>query len=652
MIRVKGFTYLWIMLFVCIFNYNGLNGQNPRIDSLIALLDTEISDTLRFDIYSDVIWANVRVNSDLATALNDDYYRLAEQYKSERHLSFSQYYYAAIYKNKGDYHKAEPYMDSFLVRAYSIDDSISIYTGAFQKAIIQKGLEKFDSALYWLNESNTYAHSLGRMKAVANGLNSKGTVYRQLNLPQKAIKTFNESLGLCRSYNDTLGMANAHSNLGNTYADLGINDTALYHYHQQTLLDSLLNYDWGLGYAYENLGKFYNKLSQPEQALTYLERSLEIREKLGHQENTIATLYELASTQLTLSLNQQAGQNAQRAFTLSREFLLKDKIREGHYLLSKIAEKKGNYAEAYQQLKTYESIKDSLMNETIAQQALKIDAQTDYEKKLQEKEINILANQNILSELKLKQSRRILFLSVLAIGLLGALSFWLFQSRTKIKQLFAEVNTQKEVISSALSEKEFLIKEIHHRVKNNLQIISSLLKLQSISVNDKKAQEALQEGRNRVRSMALIHQNLYKDDSDLSTINMIVYIDQLIDEIADTYGMSDRILLNCAIDNIQLDVESAVPIGLIVNELVSNSFKHAFVDIEEPTIEIILKEENNKLFLSVSDNGIGFNATLDSEKGFGLKLIDAFAHRLGATIEADTKQGFRTTISIFRYKKQ
>ena len=157
-----------------------------------------------------------------------------------------------------------------------------------------------------------------------------------------------------------------------------------------------------------------------------------------------------------------------------------------------------------------------------------------------------------------------------------------------------KVEKQKAVIEKSLDEKEFLLKEIHHRVKNNLQVISSLLNLQSRTVDDEKVQSALNEGRNRVRSMAIIHQNLYQKDN-LAGISMSTYLGELSQEIVDSYSVNQVVNVSLDIEDIHLDVDTAVPIGLIVNELVSNSMKYGFSNQNQGVIKIELFKANDDM---------------------------------------------------------
>jgi two-component sensor histidine kinase len=197
-------------------------------------------------------------------------------------------------------------------------------------------------------------------------------------------------------------------------------------------------------------------------------------------------------------------------------------------------------------------------------------------------------------------------------------------------------------------EKEFLIKEIHHRVKNNLQILSSLLHLQSRQITDDTALSAVREGQNRVDAMGLIHQKLYMGDN-VAKVEMKDYLEQFGQNMLDSFGIEDdRIKLEYQLDSMYLDVDTAIPIGLILNELVTNSLKYAFPDGRSGAIQIALwKSAQNQLCLKVSDNGVGQANALKDEKStsFGTNLVQMLSKKLKGKAEIlPQEQGYATQI--------
>ncbi len=205
--------------------------------------------------------------------------------------------------------------------------------------------------------------------------------------------------------------------------------------------------------------------------------------------------------------------------------------------------------------------------------------------------------------------------------------------------------TAEDLLQTSLKEKEVLLKEIHHRVKNNLQVISSLLNLQWSTIDNQEARELVRESQNRVRSMALIHERLYQSES-LARIDFDDYLRSLTRELFRSYS-AGGISLKMEGENTHLDVDTAIPCGLIVNELVSNALKHAFPDGRKGLIQIkFWSVGHNKYAIAVGDNGIGLPPDLDIQKTktLGLQLVNMLVRQLHGTLDVVTEGG--TTVMV------
>jgi two-component sensor histidine kinase len=246
------------------------------------------------------------------------------------------------------------------------------------------------------------------------------------------------------------------------------------------------------------------------------------------------------------------------------------------------------------------------------------------------------------TKLKNEQHLRLSLLAGLSSALLlGSLAFFLYRKQRK----------KNIIIAKQAEELETLMKEIHHRVKNNLQVISSLLDLQSMTIKDTKAASAIKESKNRVQSMALIHQNLY-NVGNIKGINMQDYIQNLARSLFDSYNIQpDKISLKTDIDPLSLDVDTVIHIGLTLNELISNALKYAFNEQESGEITVIFKMEDNNLLLKVRDNGKGFKNSYDNQgNSFGFKIIRAFAQKLKAKLDVFNNDGACVEMRITNYK--
>jgi PAS domain S-box-containing protein len=225
--------------------------------------------------------------------------------------------------------------------------------------------------------------------------------------------------------------------------------------------------------------------------------------------------------------------------------------------------------------------------------------------------------------------------------------------------LVAEVNVDiterkqaEEEIKKSLREKEVLLREIHHRVKNNMQVISSLLKLQSKYIKDEDDAEMFKESQNRIKSMALVHEKLYQSEG-LANIDFKEYIKHLTDMLVRSYGMNTgEITLSIDVEDAAIEIDSAIPCGLIVNELVSNSLKHAFPEVKNGAIKISLHSiDDNEMELTISDNGVGMPEKLDytNVDSLGLKLVNILTKQIDGSLTMDRGEG---TVFRIRFSKQ
>ncbi len=288
-------------------------------------------------------------------------------------------------------------------------------------------------------------------------------------------------------------------------------------------------------------------------------------------------------------------------------------------------------------------LKDSLT--TVARYHIVKEVETRFKTLEKEEELSRAKMEGELQAHELNQKKSLIGYLVGGLVLFGILSIALFKNyRAKTRQA-------KELLIRN-TKIETLIRELHHRVKNNMQTISSLLSLQSVRTADKNARAALQEGQKRVEAMGLIHQKLYLND-DLRGVNMEEFLSALIQTLAQSYGFDPAVVKkNINFPEQNLDVDLAIPLGLIINELIINAFKHAFGSVKNPELHVALTERKNKqLELLVRDNGIGLpeQTQRDLNAGsFGLKLVQTLSKQLKGTLSITNEGGaiFQLIISM------
>lgn len=315
-------------------------------------------------------------------------------------------------------------------------------------------------------------------------------------------------------------------------------------------------------------------------------------------------------------------------------------------LLFKTDSIEGNYKDALEHFQDYKKISDSMHGVDKNKQIDELKIQ--YETKNKEQKIALLNDQDKLQKSELKKSKLLNSVSIWSLVLLLATIGLLYsryrlkqRNHAKLEQKEKEINQKNINLRHLLDEKEWLLKEIHHRVKNNLQTVISLLNSQSAYLDNDMALSAIKNSQHRIHSMSLIHQKLYNSEN-ISTINMPNYIRELIEYLKDSFSLGQRIRFEVKIDPLELDVAQAVPLGLILNEAITNSIKYAFPDDKTGMIYVTLEATTeNHYVLTISDNGIGIDTDFTNKKAnsFGMSLIKGLSDDLEAKLSMENING-------------
>jgi two-component sensor histidine kinase/tetratricopeptide (TPR) repeat protein len=300
----------------------------------------------------------------------------------------------------------------------------------------------------------------------------------------------------------------------------------------------------------------------------------------------------------------------------------------------------GNLHSAIKHFKRFKTISDSSRSMIQSKQLGELQLNFEMEKK--DNDIKLLMHKSKMQEASLQKEkviRNVVIAGVLVLIVFLALIYSRYRNKKlmniRLEKQQNEINKQNDDLRKLLDDKEWLLKEIHHRVKNNLQVMISLLNTQSRYLNNKDALDAIRNSQQRMYSMSLIHQRLYQTDN-LSKIDMRWYIPELIGYMKDGLETEDNIQFIVDSDKIDLEVIQAVPLGLILNEAISNSLKYAFPEGGKGTITVRLKMEDDKnCQLSISDNGIGIQdpeAALESDS-LGMRLMQGLSEQLDGEFE-------------------
>jgi two-component sensor histidine kinase len=309
--------------------------------------------------------------------------------------------------------------------------------------------------------------------------------------------------------------------------------------------------------------------------------------------------------------------------------------------VSNIYESLGNYKKALEYHHLYADKHEDYLLTIIAREESEL--QVKYE--TAQKDLKIIDQDD-----KIAQQRKTQILYISIAGLLAIMLFGMFFTLRNIRKKRKALSVLNAELDTKNKQNELLLKEIHHRVKNNLEMVKSLIALQSAQLTDDASKEAMLASQNRVQSMGIIHQKLYQG-TNLGSIEMKDYFINLGEGVLDTFNADEKVKIEYAMEELDLDVDTAVPIGLIVNELLTNALKYAFPKDTKGQIKISLKKENDSLSLSVSDNGVG--KTKDAKPkgtGFGTQLIKLLTQQLNGTISENHNKGTSVFFTFKNFK--
>ena len=571
-------------------------------------------------------------------------------------IRFSMLNDLAYYWHTRNLHKAMEFTELGLEQTALAGNSL--WEGRFQitQGAILLRMEQLDRAQRVLEEAMTRV----RPEDLAFLNTQMGYVYERRGLLDKAADYAMESLQIGKELGDNKAMALAYSDLSNLFwkqgkfdmgLEYGLNSLKLF--EERRIID--LDYDFTL-YV---VGNNYLELKDYEQALKYYNHAIAIGERYGFY-NNLSDVY-ISMVDLHAFLNQfeaaeEAGESAlkyaallENNFMLMRSWLSIGKLQnlQGKYtgaiesLVRCIEIATDNFGDAFYLSQAYETLGKAYASFEKYDQLKNVvfTAEADHRISLLQTEFEVAKKDGTiqLQGNKIKKQRSVQLLTALLTGLL------LLYLVLLVKAYRSNIRKNK-LLEKQNEEKEFLLKEIHHRVKNNLEIVSSLLSLQSAQIDDPNITEAIKKSQQRVHSMSMIHQKLYQGKS-IAAIEMKDYFVNLGQFLIDSYGATDRIELKCAMPPLELDVDMAVPIGLIVNELLTNAMKYAFPEGCSGQITVDLRKVDSCLQLTVKDNGIGkVSDGKASGTGFGTQLIDLLTRQLDGKMKLNVNEG--TSVSF------
>ena len=615
-----------------------LNGQDQSsvIDSLrreVAAADTDSAKAQGYLLLANNLQEH-SLDSALAT------YQLATAYFDTTEASSirTKYYYylAELYLIQGHHEQAWRALEHSLTDHVTADGEISLAHIYDKQGDVKIRMGKYREATDLLMKAIPIFEGNKNKAGLAACYNSMGTVMERSERLDQAIAYYQKAYELALQAGE---LRPAHGYISNV---------AIAHAMQKNHDEAIPLFKKVIKFAEENkelrmealacgnLGLVYLEMQRLDSAEQVISRSLKLFSSLGHARGMAAASSQLSKIYLQQGKNHEVIDLLlpQVAFVEANNFAkFQENISRN---LAEAYKAIGDYENALLFVEKYAAVRDTTLSRQMTQAVN--DAQTKYETEKKESEIARLALEDDLNQARIYRQKFALGGSAIGIGLLSLLLYRIYGQKKQIE-------SQSRLIENSLKEKEVLLREIHHRVKNNLQVISSLLGIQSRKVTDKSAIDALRESRARVQTMSLIHKNLYQKDL-LTGIRLSDYFDKLCSNLVNTYQIGDDIHISAEIEDLALDVDSIIPMGLIMNELLTNAIKYAFPK-NQGNIEVKLAKVDRRIRLTVSDDGVGIQdpESVAAGEGYGFELITALVDKLEGTINLSSDAG--TTVEIY-----
>ncbi|MBY0477224.1 MAG: tetratricopeptide repeat protein [Chitinophagaceae bacterium] len=669
MVKQKIFSILVLLL---LFQYHSFAQRADRmvVDSLLRLLPTLKADSAKVNLYAELMLAHVYYKPEQGITYKQTALELAQTLNWKPGIAKIKHRAARLYWRMGNFKEALTFHKEAL-ELYKQTNN----THAAGRVLIEIGQDYIDDGQLQegrasLNEALKYNQAAGDLQNMATAYDILTYLYDVEGNSAAATQTAYDYLKLSEKLGDKDAIGHAAHMLASNYMALGNIPEALKYFKQGLQVSKETNNKIEQIYYYNDLGNIYiinkNFKEAEQHCLTALQLAKEVNDvqilanvyrKLGHYYRAIENYNEALSNYISseaayksISSKQElAGLYADMAtvytslknydkanyyFNASKNLYdaLKSKMAMSDYYAGKqmYDSATGNWQSAYRHYKEYITIRDS----AYSKESLKklVGSQLHFEN--DKKEAIAKAEQekkDLLAAEEIKRQRNIRNASFAVLAVVLVFSVIALYQRNKLAK-------EKKRSDQLLQDKELLLREIHHRVKNNLEVVSSLLALQSAQISDEQTKDAMQESQNRVQSIGIVHQKLYQG-ANLGAIEMKDYFINLSESILDSFGAEKRITIECAMEKLDVDIDTAVPLGLIVNELLTNTLKYAFPQGQQGKVMIKMQKQNNGVLqLEVSDNGVG-KSGITHGTGFGGQLVSLLTQQLSGTMKEEVNDG-------------
>ena len=570
-------------------------------------------------------------NDEIDSALDYSYRGLRRDHAREKHDLNDATLFNTIaigYERKGNLDSAIVYYNGAIDIYKAASDTIYLPMALSNLGWVYYTRGQYERSISMCMEALSYLELHYRAlndghRALANIYNTIGSSYNKLGDLSSALFFNRKALRIRIESKNLKGIATSYNNIGNVFGQLKRYDSAVANLQRALTIRERL--DVSRGSTLSNLGDMMLAQRQYNEAERYYFRSLQRKRLENDHEGLPVTFNGLADVFIQKRAFGDAAEYLKQGDSIARAMKLMQPLKDNLELKMTLYDSLNDPNQAFLAARELLVVKDSLLNEHKSQSVVEMKIRYESEKSAQE--IELYRAQESLYKNRIK-----MLVIVVSLTVVVALSL--------VYSVVVTRRSKKNV--------ELLLKELHHRVKNNLQVLSSVLSLQSQQLTDRNAIQAVKSSEGRVNAMALIHRKLYLGDTN-RTIDIKDYVTELVGYLVHTYGYHDRELkLDLQIEPISVDVDKAIPLGLILNELISNAFKYAYAEHAHPELYVgVSIHAPGALMIQVRDNGKGMpEPKKDAPVSFGLKMVNTLIRELRGSLDVTATKGTTYILNI------
>lgn len=584
--------------------------------------------------------------ADLSHTLGELYCRLGRFEEAIAYHRKATDTYQKLGDNKGKgialYDVGQAYLDygkfdeaeDFLLQSIELNKSTKNYetliSGYDLLSLVYELQGKLSEAISVVYKYLKASEQYGQKRQIAHANYKQGYYFGLIGNTTEAMKYYENALNIAKEVPDDVNIIGYYLSIARLRMQLNLDPDE--QYKEALQIARKFGNKRMLGEVFWDMGQYEQQKNNYAAALEYYLRTEETF-KAVNETLSMAYLYpDIASMYAALNNYPLSRKYFDAAYQISERTKNSYALKKYFAGKEKFDSTTGNWQSAYFNYKKYTALRDSAESKETLRKMIGTQLQYENEKK----EAALKAEQerkDLLAREEIKRQRNIRNASFAVLAAVLVFSVIALYQRNKLAK-------EKKRSDQLVQDKELLLREIHHRVKNNLEVVSSLLALQSAQIDDAPTKDVMQESQNRVQSIGIVHQKLYQG-TNLGSIEMKDYFLNLSESILDSFGAEQRVTIECAMDRLDVDIDTAVPLGLIVNELLTNTLKYAFPEGQPGKVSIKLQRpKEGVLHLEVSDNGVG-KSGLTKGTGFGGQLISLLTRQLNGTMTEEVQAGTR-----------